>query len=140
MLLVDTGPLVAYLNPGDPLHPRAKAIFNRIESGQYGAALTNEFVLGEAVTLLRRRPGRREISERLVQEVSRAGARGRPALLELRASGPDLVRAALEAHLQHYERGISFADATLVVLARLLDAPVATFDADLEGLVPTVRE
>lgn len=137
-ILIDTGPLAAYLNEGDRLHPRADAMFDRILAGQWGMPVSTDFVLDEGLTLLRRRPGKRTLSERFAR-LFLGDVEGQR-MLHMLSTTPDLLDEARDVHFAHWDRGLSFTDATLVAHARHLDAVVATFDGGFDGLVPTVAD
>lgn len=136
-VVVDTGPLIAYLNKDDPLHAVAAPLVERILGGAYGVPVTTEFVLAEGLTFLRRRPGRENLSRDFLDLVEPAPP-ARPKVL-LRATPDDVRRDAVAIHFQHYARGLSFTDCSLVAHARRMDAVVATHEAGFEGLVTTVR-
>ena len=115
--LLDTGPLVAFLNRRDRFHPWAVARLGEIEP----PLLTCEAVLSEACFLLRHQP------------------EGPAAVLELVAR--DLVRIgfSLGAHLAAVQRllaryaqvPISLADACLIHLAEInAGSPLLTLDSD----------
>lgn len=133
-VLLDTGVLVAWINPSDPLHARAAAVVKQAMTGRLGQALSTDTVLDEGLTLLRRRPGRKEVSERFASLFfpKRTG-------LDWLTCGEDILEAARTLHFRHYERGLSFTDCTLIAHAEALGAAVATFDQSFEGLVEVVR-
>lgn len=115
--LLDTGPLVAFLNRTDPFHEWAIARLGEVEP----PLLTCEAVLSEACFLLRRLP------------------RGTEAVLKLIERDLLRVAFALEPHLAEVRRllrryaqvPISFADACLVRLAELHAGSVLlTLDSD----------
>lgn len=135
-VLLDTGPLVAYLNREDPLHPRAVALVERALSGELGLPQSTDFVLDEGLTLLRRRPGRRELSSAFSSFFY--GAEAHRPFLEMRATGPSMVKEAVATHLDLYERGLSFTDCTLIGHVRETGGVLASFDSGFEGVVPRV--
>lgn len=136
-VVLDTGPLIAYLNKDDALHPVAEPLVERILRGTYGVPVTTEFVLSEGLTFLRRRPGREALSRSFLEWLQPPPPE-RPKVL-LRTTPGDMLREAAVLHLQEYARGLSFTDCSLIVHARRLDAVVATHEGGFEGLVTTVR-
>lgn len=116
-VIVDTGPLVAFLNLRDRHHAWSKAQLRRLSP----PLLTCEAVLSEAAFLLQRLPG------------------GSSALLELVSRRLVVVRFSLEAELQAVGRlmkrykdvPISLADACLVRMSETTTkAVVFTLDSD----------
>jgi len=116
-VVVDAGPLVAFLSERDRHHAWAAAAFSTVAP----PALTCEAALAEAWHLLR------------------GTAKGQSALLELVASGAVAIELALRDELdsvrrlvhRYRDRPMSLADACLVRLAELYDdAQVMTVDRD----------
>lgn len=137
-LVLDTSVLAAFLHAGDPHHAQARAIIRRVLAGKHGAPVTCDHVLDEGLTLLRRRPGREDISRRFAAMFF--GDPNLPGFLRIHPFDADTTRRALALHFERYERGLSFTDCALVVLARELDSPVASFDAHFDGIVERVKE
>ena len=135
-IVLDTSVLVAFLHAGDPGHDHARAILRRVLAGEHGVPVTSDHVLDEGLTLLRRRPGREEVSRKFAAMFH--GHEKLPAFLRLHALDREGTRRAVALHFQRYDRGLSFTDCALVVLAKELDAPVASFDAHFDGLVERV--
>lgn len=136
-VLVDTGPLVAYLNQEDPRHPQAVELLEkRVWRGRYGVAIGIDAVLDEGATLLKKRPGRKELSQRFVEHFFPRP--NEPAAVRLALSDEKTLRRAADIQLQYYDQGISFTDALLMVHAVETGGIVATFDAPLRALVTSV--
>ncbi len=113
-LILDTGPLVALLNPSEPRHAWSREAL-RVR----GRVVTCESVLSEAFFLLRRSSAATAALQELLAE-------GTLELESLAAEARPLVK------LMHKYRSVpmSFADACLVRLSELLpDAVVATLDS-----------
>lgn len=97
--------------------------------------VSTDFVMDEGLTLLRRRPGREELSRRFARLFLEPMAGGqRP--LHMLSTTPDVVREALDLHWKHYNVGLSFTDCTLIAHARRMDAVLLSFDGGFAGLVP----
>jgi predicted nucleic acid-binding protein len=137
-LVLDTSVLAAFLHEGDPDHGNAAAIMRRVLAGKHGAPVSCDHVLDEGLTLLRQRPGHEAVSRRFAAMFH--GDRGLKAFVRLHALDAEATRRAVALHFERYDRGFSFADCALVVLARDLDAPVASFGAHFDGIVERVKE
>ncbi|MGQ0535289.1 MAG: type II toxin-antitoxin system VapC family toxin [Methanobacteriota archaeon] len=135
-ILLDTSVLVAFVNPKDERHRDADTILARAMRGEWGAPLSTEFVLGEGFTLLRKRPGRRDVSEGF-RDLLLSTAGSRPPV-RLHTTTKEEIDAAVALHFGDYDRGLSLPDAHLVVVARRLGGPIASFDAGFDGLVTRV--
>jgi predicted nucleic acid-binding protein len=113
--LIDSGPLVAFLNRRDQLHPWARSVFATTP----GPYLTAEGNLGEVCHLLERET-----------------LKGSLRLYELLATGlvqvaslQDSLTAVQAQAIRYRDRRVDFADACLLVLAeRLPRLPLITLD------------
>ena len=117
MLLVDTGPLVAYLNRKDPDHSRCADLLD----GRTDELLITPYVLTEACYLIGKYVGP-DAEVNLVEAVAAAD------LTQIEIGTADLVRMA---ELMHRHRGfpLGIADASVVAVAeRLKLQEVATLD------------
>jgi predicted nucleic acid-binding protein len=137
-IALDTSVLVAFLHSGDPSHKTAATIMRRVLAGKHGAPVTCDHVLDEGLTLLRRRPGREEVSRKFAALFY--GDPKLPGFVRVRSLDPEATRRAVSLHFERYERGLSFTDCALVVLAQDLGCPVASFDAHFDGIVARVSE
>lgn len=116
-VIVDAGPLTAFLNADDMRHHWAVEAFRQTE----GPMLTVEPVLTEVMFLLKRHP---DAQERLMGWVTK-GALRIPFRLEEEAEPVRLLRA------KYRDLPMSLADACLVRLAEMLDDHhVCTLDSD----------
>lgn len=114
--LLDTGPLVAYLDSSEAEHDRVGQIID----GFTGVLATTAPVVTEAMHFVRRAPhGAVAISE----FVSRSGMQVHP------MCEPAEIHAAAELMHRYADTPMDFADATLVLLAaRLKAADILTLD------------
>jgi predicted nucleic acid-binding protein len=119
-ILLDTGPLVAFLSRTDSHHSRAMSLFSSCEA----PFRTCEAVLTEACFLMQKVHPNGAAD---VVGLSRAG------LYEVALSVRD-QSAAIEALLRKYaNKGISLADASLIRCAELYADPrILTFDSDFK--------
>lgn len=115
-VLLDTGPIVAYLHPRDTHHDWAKETFNQLEPPFF----TCEPVLTEASFLVARA---RLAPWRVLDYVSLGGVR-----IGIRL---DDELNAIKALMDRYANvPMSLADACLVRLAEMTGLPICTLDAD----------
>jgi predicted nucleic acid-binding protein len=117
-ILLDTGPLVAFLSRNDNDHRRALHLFNTCEA----PFRTCEAVLTEACFLMQKVH---------INGPAEVVALARAGLYEVALSVTDHA-AEIEALLRKYaNRGISLADAGLIRCAELHEEPrILTFDSD----------
>ncbi len=116
-VLIDTGPLVAFLNAEDRYHAWALEVFAVIEA----PVATCEAVLSEACFLLRRARGGEEAVLKLVER----GLLGLPFRLALESAS---IRRLL---VRYADVPMSLADACLVRMSeQISDAVLLTLDRD----------
>jgi uncharacterized protein len=114
--IVDTGPLVAFLDRGEQHHDWACEQFRQFP----GPLPTCEPVLTEALFLLRRLPA---AQEKLLELVAR-----RCLVVDFRAQ-PE-IEAIRRVWRKYRDLPMSFADACLVCMAETTGLAVCTLDAD----------
>lgn len=132
-VLLDTGVLFAFLNKDDARHGEAIELLRRVATGSLGAPFTSDYVVDELFTLIRARTKSRRLEEaaRSLLPLPEPGLRG----LEILPVARDRLVSVWEAFARHRDRGISFTDASsLVVMAAFGVDFLATFDRKLEGL------
>lgn len=108
----------------------------RIMAGKEGAPVSLDHVLNEGLTLLQRRPGRPALSRDFAALF--LGREGRPPMVMLHSFGREETLRSIDLHFERYDRGLSFTDCALVVLAKDLGCPIASFDAHFDGIVRRV--
>ena len=136
-VLMDTSVLAAFLNPRDENHARAKGLMREVMLGGHGTPISSDAVLAEGLTLLRRRPGRRDVSTRFAGIFAADGVLA-PIVRLRRATAEELDRA-VAFHFSHYDRQLSITDCLLLGLAADMSAPIASFDEGFDGLVERLR-
>lgn len=136
-IIVDTSLLVASLVPRDAHHERAQAILHRIMRHEFGTPTSSDLVLSEGLTLIRARIGDRRISERYAGFFHGSTDR-HVAPLRMQHASADIIERAVELHFRLYDQHLSVVDCVLIAMAEDNDAPVATFDARFNGIVPIV--
>jgi predicted nucleic acid-binding protein len=116
-LIVDTGPLVSFLDRTQEHHEWARERFREVT----GSLITCEAVLAEAFHILRNRP----VALAALGEMLAARA------FDLKFHVEDWLPALPELMARYSNVPMSFADASLVVLSEVVaDAPVLTLDSD----------
>lgn len=135
-IVLDTSVLAAYLHTGDSRHVAASDLMAQVLAGEMGVPVSSDHVLDEGMTLLRKRPGRQGVSQKFAALFF--GDEDLRPVVDLRPADRHQLRRALELHLAHYARGLSFTDCVLAVTAQDLGCAVASFDAGFDGIVPRV--
>lgn len=137
-VVLDTSILAGFLNARDPAHTTAVELVDRIRRGEFGAAVSNDYVLDEGMTLLQTRTAREEDCRRLLAFFEGSGTVPLKPLLLLHRVSPEHLRHAGRLFFRHFDRKLSFTDCTLVALATDLEAPIASFDRHFDGIVPRI--
>lgn len=124
MLLVDTGPIVAYVNNRDPDHGRCAALL----SSRTDDLLVTPYVMTEACYLVAKYVGS-------AAEVNLVEALAAGDLVQVDVTTADLVRMA-ELMRQYAGFPLGIADASVIAVAERLQLPeVATLDRRHFGAV-----
>lgn len=123
-VVLDSSFLVAFYNPRDVHHERARGAMEHLASGLWGLALLPEYVFLEVVTVL----AARSSHEMAVQ----AGV----VLLGNREIEFVPCSQVFTATFDTFRRqdALSFADAAIVAIAERRGASVLTFDTDFEPI------
>ena len=136
-VLVDTGVLVAYQNPRDERHRRARELVEEIQGGAHGTAFTSDYVFDEAVSLAMARSGRQDIVRGVGELVlpERASERW----IGLLHVTQEEFFAAWASVKRHGNARLSFTDWTIVeMVKRRAIGAVVSFDSGLSPWVPTI--
>lgn len=118
LVLADTGPLYAAVDPDDQLHARAQRELRRLARDERQVVLAYPTLL-EAYTLVLYRLGNRTASQWL-QEITAGAALINPA--------PEDYRAAWGRVLELADQPVTLFDAIVAVMATRLRAEVWTYD------------
>ena len=138
-VLVDTDVLVSFINRSESRHRQAAALMRRAWEGAWGAPITTDFVLDEALTLLMARGARLELADRLLRMALEPLAPGASSLLSIVRVSDRAFAAAIPLFRRHFRRGLSFTDCTsLAVIAERGVDQVASFDRGFDGLAARV--
>lgn len=127
MIVLDSSFLIAFHNANDALHSRAEPVMERLLEGEWGEAILLDYVFLEVLTVL--------LARRDLATASRVGEILLGAREIEHVPGSAVFGAAFEVFRTQERRGLSFADAAIVAVARTRSAGyVATFDQDFEGI------
>lgn len=137
-LFLDTGVLVALVNPRDAHHARAAAILDRIVEGEWKSVHTSDLVVVEAMNFIARKlrvPGPADAVTAYV-----FGADGAPPVVTdvARIHAARFATTATRFR-KHFDSGLSFTDWSSLVLMEEERIPqIATFDGGFTGRVDVV--
>lgn len=136
-VLLDTGLLYAFANTRDAHHDAALRFMREAMEGVHGHVATTAAVVLEVFTLLRARGQRPHEIDGMAKLLGLAPGTT-PLLVDIVELAPRDLPPTYELFTAHGDRGLSFADASLVhtLRSRGFDA-LATFDGGFEGIVPT---
>lgn len=137
-LFLDTAVFIAAVSRRDPHHEAAKQLVHQLQEGAWSSAHTSDYVVAEALNYARSRLRRREAERAILRLVF--GAHDFPPLTPevFRVHGGRFAKA-LQLYERYFDRGLSFTDATSLVLVeeRRLGF-LATTDRGFAGLVPVL--
>lgn len=137
-LFVDTGVLVAAVNPRDPLEPAALDVFARITRREWNTVHTSDYVVAETLNFLRRKIRNRE-AELAALDILFGRSDAPPAFTHVHRLHSGRFAQTLDRFGQQLGRRLSFTDcSTLVLLDELRIPQLATFDRRFEGLIALV--
>lgn len=123
-VFVDANVLVALFNKSDSLHAKAVVLWQLLRE-QGSRLVTSDFVLAEALTVLRLRasiPAALKFGDELLYKNK---------ALEIISIDRSLVYQAFEIFSRIPARDVSFTDATIIALSQERGFIVATFDKTL---------
>jgi uncharacterized protein len=116
ILILDTGPLVAFIDASERNHEWATGVM----AETYGRIVTCEAVIAEAWHLLRRIPiARQAVLDLLSQK-----------LLEIDFDLAAEIRTVQQLAVRYKNVPMSLADACLVRMSEIHNAPICTLDSD----------
>jgi predicted nucleic acid-binding protein len=133
-VFVDTGVFYAHHDTDASRHDTGMAALNTVlGSAEYGQVLTSDYIYDEVVTLTHRRTG--DITAG-IDVGRRLRGEGYPDAIELLYGSRQLFEAAVAAHQEYAEHGLSFTDAMTVAMVDHHDIDsVLSFDDDFDGVV-----
>ena len=133
-VFVDTGVFYAHHDIDASRHDIGMAALNTVlTSAEYGHVLTSDYIYDEVVTLTHQRTG--DITAG-IDVGRRIRGEGYPDAIELLYSSRQLFEAAVVAHQEYADHGLSFTDAMTVAMVDHHDIDtVLSFDDDFDGVV-----
>ena len=135
-IFVDTGIFAAFSMKRDPYHKNATKIVEQIVKGEYGPALTSDYIYTETLTLVLKRTKRCDVALNAAAIFSRGTSKKWLNLIKITS---ELSETALEKFRSYCEDEMSFTDCTsLVVLEKYGLGRIATFDQNFKGKCITV--
>jgi len=130
LILVDTGVIAAFYNSKDENHKRSLELLNKLRKGEYGAGIFTDYVLDETVTLLYVRSKKVDIAlkagEAIIEEK----------LGKFFPITYDLIMRTWEKYQKLVNKGLSFTDCSLLVVAEYFECnDILSFAKEFDGLI-----
>ncbi len=127
--MVDTGFFVAFINEDDTHHPDAQRIFSECLGGRDPKLVTSDYILDEAVTLIRKRTKSYELSVKVIKMITESR------WLSLEIIEEDIVMKAKDMYIEYDDKDLSFTDivSAACVLEKGFDG-IISFDDDFDGI------
>lgn len=133
-VFVDTGLFYAVQGTETTRHETARAALSMVMEGSYGRAVTTNYVVEEAATLVRSRSGDFAQAKRVIDRI--LGRGDYPDVFELHHVDPSLFRRGIETFERYSDHDLSLTDATTIALVESADIDhVLAFDDDFDGIV-----
>ena len=133
-VFVDTGLFYAVQGTGTARHETAKEALSTVLEGPYGRALTTNYIVEEAATLVRSRSGDVTQAKRVIDRILGRGSY--PDVFELHHVDPSLFRRGIETVERYDDHELSLTDATTIALVESANIDhVLAFDDDFDGIV-----
>lgn len=133
-VFLDTGLFYALQGSRTSRHDAARRALGAVLDGPYGRVVTSDYVLDEAVTLVRSQTGDFDQAMRILDRV--LGRNGFPAAIDLQYVDRNRFERAVDVFGRDDDQALSFTDASTVAIVRdeSIDSVLA-FDDDFDGLV-----
>ena len=135
VVFLDTGFILAIRNSDDIHHIKATEIMRQCLSGRFGRIIVTNFVFDETVTLTLVRTHDLNLVKDIGNYIFDS-----PRIILLHLSETEFL-ATWELFLKYFEKGLSFTDCSILVMAKLFESNVyiATFDSHFKGLFPVIE-
>ena len=135
VVFLDTSFILAVRNSDDNNHTKATRIMKDCLSGKFGRIIVSNFVFDETVTLTLVRTHNKDLVKDIGNYIFNSS---RIHLLHL--SETEFL-ATWELFLKYFEKGLSFTDCSILVMAKLFESNVfiATFDSHFKGLISVIE-
>lgn len=133
-VFVDTGLFYAVQGTETSRHETARTALSTVLEGQYGSAVTTNYVVEEAATLVRSRSGDFAQARRVIDRI--LGRGDYPNVFDLHHVDPPLFRQGIDAFERYSDHELSLTDATTIALVESMEIDfVLAFDDDFDGIV-----
>ncbi len=135
VIFLDTGFILAIRNSDDNNHMKAAELMKECLAGKFGRIIVSDFVFDETVTLTLVRTHNKNLVKDIGEFIFNS-----PRINLLHLSETEFL-ATWELFLKYFEKGLSFTDCSILVMAKLFESNVyiATFDSHFEGLLPIIE-
>jgi len=135
VVFLDTGFILAIRNSDDNNHMKAAEIMRKCLAGKFGRIIVSDFVFDETVTLTLVRTHNKNLVKDIGDFIFNS-----PRINLLHLSETEFL-ATWELFLKYFEKGLSFTDCSILVMAKLFESNVyiATFDSHFKGLLPVIE-
>jgi len=104
-VVLDTGPLVSWLDPDDPRHERAVAMLDPLLGGSRGMLVSTDYVYDEGMTLIRMRKASEELAESS-HRLFWGPWDGIPRALRVMSTSLDDLQQAGRFQVEHFDQGL----------------------------------
>ena len=135
VVFLDTGFILAIRNSDDNNHIKGSEIMKECLSGKFGRIIVSNFVFDETVTLTLVRTHNKNLVEDIANYIFNS-----PRINLLHLSEIEF-QATWKLFLKYFEKGLSFTDCSILVMAKLFESNVyiATFDSHFKGIIPVIE-
>lgn len=133
-VFLDTGLFYALQGSRTSRHDAARRALDGVLHGPYGRLVTSDYVVDEAVTLVRSRTGDFDQALTVVDRV--LGRNGFPKAIDLLCVDRNRFERTVEVFERYDDQPLSFTDASTIAIVRneSIDTVLA-FDDDFDGIV-----
>ena len=134
-VMVGSGFILAIRNADDVNHIKAKELMIDCLSGKFGQIIVSNFVFDETVTLTLVRTHNKGLVKDIGDFIFES-----PRIKLIHLSETEFL-ATWDFFFKYFNKGLSFTDCSLLVMAKLFDDNVyiATFDKHFKGLITVIE-
>ncbi|MCA1813650.1 MAG: PIN domain-containing protein [Halobacteriales archaeon] len=136
-ILVDSGVVGGSRLPRDGRHAAAHAATKRAIAGRWGTPIVSDFLVTEAVTLVRTRAKSHALADDVAAFLLGETPYGKVFVLERVTA--DVFQEARDIFRTYADKELSFVDCTSIALVRAHDLDgILSFDRGFDGIIPRV--
>ncbi|OLS16812.1 MAG: tRNA(fMet)-specific endonuclease VapC [Candidatus Heimdallarchaeota archaeon LC_3] len=137
MIIFDSGPILAYINPKDPNHEIALKIFTDSLQGNYGKMIISSYIVDEVLTLSRARTKSCKYGKAIL-ELLELEKDKKKVFLEIFLD-KDMIQETKIQYEKFCEKGLSFTDCSLLALIKIFEIEyLVSFAKEFDGLVSKI--